>query len=165
MEVTDKMSKVSEKIRKCNKFFYQLAELLKDDYEIVYPFGKNGFSSDKYLVPKGTKDKISYYGKPVGSFRFSTHWNWRESLDKCTNERYIQCLNVDLPFAKKRDNATGRSKPIMAEQIAYYGIDCKYHAIYGEMINKKTHKWEWLEDDPEAVVNTVYILRDIVKEQ
>lgn len=159
------MSKVSEKIRKCNEFFYQLAELLKDDYEIVYPFEKNSFSSDKYLVPKGTKDQISYYGKPVGSFRFSTHWNWRESLDKCANERYIQCLNMDLPFAKKRKGEGQRSDPVMAEQIAYYGPDLKYHTVYGEMIDKKQHKWTWLEDTPEAVVNMVYILRNIVKEQ
>jgi hypothetical protein len=142
------MSKINEKIEKCNDFFYRLADLLNDDYEIVYPFGKTGPGSDKYLVPKGTKDLITYYGKPVGSFRFSTHWNWRESLDKCENERYIQCLNVDLPFAKRRNNKTGKSKPVMAEQVAYYGIDNKYHVVYGEMINKKTHKWEWLEGNP-----------------
>lgn len=139
------------KMRKCVEFFDELASLLSDRYEMVCPFDKTGYRSDKYLVPKGTAEEITYYGKPVRSFRVSTHWNWRENLEKCANEGYIQCFCPDLPWAKRRLEASGRSEPIHAATVAYYGDDGKYHVMFGEYWNRKTKTWGWNESDPNEV--------------
>lgn len=143
---------INEKIRACNDFLMSLAEELKDaGYEMYWAFDKKRKSSDKYLILKGTENEITYYGKPVNSFRFSTHWNWRAPLKKCDKENYIQCLNVDLPFAKKRKEEGGESDPIMAEQVAVVGEDGKYHAVFGEVFDRKAREWKWLETDPKEV--------------
>lgn len=143
---------INEKIRKCNSFFYRLAEVLKDNYTVFYPFAKNGKKgSDKYLLIKGTEDYVTYYEKPAMSFRCSTHWNWYEKMEKCNKEHYIQCLNVDLPFAKKRPQPGEASHKIAAEQVAFVGNDGKYHAVYGEIFDRKTRTWHWMETDPKDV--------------
>lgn len=143
---------ITEKIKACETFIKALAEELKDDYELVAAFEKDKRGSDKYLVPKGSAEEITYYGKPMHSFRCSTHWNWRAPLVKCNKENYIQCLNSDLPFAKKRNGEGEASDPIMAEQVAVIGVDGKYHAVYGEVFDRKARKWKWLEADPKEVV-------------
>jgi hypothetical protein len=145
---------ITEKIKACEAFIKALAEELKDDYELVAAFEKDKRGSDKYLVPKGSAEEITYYGKPMNSFRCSTHWNWRAPLIKCNKENYIQCLNTDLPFAKKRNAEGESSDPIMAEQVAVIGEDGKYHAIYGEVFDRKKREWKWLEADPKEIVAT-----------
>lgn len=145
------MADANKKMRACVEFFNELAALLSDRYEIVCPFDKTGYRSDKYLVPNGTADEITYYSKPLHSFRVSTHWNWRESLDKCDRENYIQCLCPDMLWAKKRDPETGRSEPIRAEAVAILSDDGKYHVIFGEYWNRKTKSWDWKESDPNEV--------------
>lgn len=142
---------INEKIRACEAFLLALAEELKDDYELVAAFENRKKGSDKYLVPKGTEEQITYYGKPNDSFRCSTHWNWRETLEKCNKENYIQCLNVNLPFAKKRKAEGEPSDPILAEQVAILGKDGKYHAVFGEIYDRKTREWQWLNADPKEV--------------
>ena len=142
---------IKEKIRACEDFMKALTEELGETYELVAAFEKDKRGSDKYLVPKGTTDQITYYGKPADSFRCSTHWNWRETLEKCNQENYIQCLNVDLPFAKKRKDECEASDPIMAEQVAVIGADGKYHAGFGEVFDRKKREWHWLEADPKDI--------------
>lgn len=63
------MADANKKMRACVEFFNELAALLSDRYEIVCPFDKTGYRSDKYLVPNGTADEITYYGKPLRDIR------------------------------------------------------------------------------------------------
>ena len=135
----------------CTKFFDELVSLLDGEYELVQSC--NGDFS-RYLVPVGTSDQISYYGKPNKSFRISDHWSWYSNLTKCENPNYIQCLNTDLPWVQPRkdDKAT---RPIRAYQVALIGPDGKYHSVYGETYNKNRHKWSWKNADPKDVAKMV----------
>lgn len=142
---------IKEKIDACYTFFKALGKELGDEYEVLASINKDTRFNSLYLCPKGTRDQVTYYGKPLNSFRVSTHWNWRASLEKCKNEKYIQCLNVDLPFARKRKAEGEASDPIIAEQVAVIGEDGKYHAIFGEVFDRKEREWKWIEADPKEV--------------
>lgn len=135
----------------CTKFFDELVELLEGRYELIQSC--NGDFS-RYLVPVGTSDQITYYGKPDKSFRISDHWSWYSNLNKCSNPNYIQCLNTDLPWVQSRrdDKAT---RPIKAYQVALIGSDGKYHSVYGETYNKNRHKWSWKNADPKEVAKMI----------
>ena len=127
----------------CMAFFEELSNELPN-YTVV---GSCNIDSTLYLVPNGTEDEITYSGKPAKSFRISDHWNWYANINKCANERYIQCLCVDLPYAKKREAPGKASKPIYACQVSVIGDDGKYHHIFGEKFDKKTKTWSWVETD------------------
>lgn len=139
---------IDEKKNACTKFFDLLSELLKEEYEVVASCNAD-FS--RYLVPKGTADQISYSGKPDKSFRISDHWNWFANLNKCENPNYIQCLSVDMPFAKRRPEEGKASKPILGTQVAVVGEDGKYHAVFGEKFDRKTKTWSWISTNAEDV--------------
>lgn len=130
-----------EKKEACLKFFYELVEELKDTHELV---GSCNADETLYLIPKGTIDQLTYTSKPENSYRFSDHWNWYANIRKCQNERYIQCLNTDLPWAKKRIAPGKPSKPIFGICVAKIGDDSKYHTIFGEVFNRKTKKWSFI---------------------
>lgn len=125
-----------------------------DTYEEV---GSCNADSTLYLVPDGTANQISYTSKPEKSFRVSDHWNWFANLKKCPYEKYIQCLSVDLPFAKKRPANGMASKPINAVQVSVIGKDGKYHAVYGEVFNRKTKTWGWIESNPLDVIASLEV--------
>ena len=131
-----------ENLSMCIDFFSKLADSLKETHEVVESCNAD---CTKYLIPKGTIGELTYYGKPANSFRVSDHWNWYANINKCANRRYIQCLNVDLPWAKKRKTEDGPSSPIWASQVAKLGSDGKYHCIFGEAFDKKTKTWKWIE--------------------
>ena len=140
-----------EKIDQCVAFFRELSDLLKDSYEIV-PSCNADIS--QYLIPKGSIDKLSYSSKPERSFRISDHWNWFANLKKNADPHYIQCYSVDAPRAKKRVNQTGASKPVDAIQVGYFDPDDhRYHAVFGEVFDRKTKTWEWLEADPQNLLD------------
>lgn len=134
-----KMSK-EEKMKKCIEYFYALAEELKNTHTLVKSCNVD---STMYLVPKGTEDQITYHSKPANSYRFSDHWNWYANVRKCANERYVQCLNVDMPWAKKRTAKGKPSRPIFGIAVAKIGDDSKYHHVFGERFNKKTKEWSF----------------------
>ena len=136
----------------CKNFFEHLAEILREDYEML---GSCNNDSSVYLVPKGTEEQVTYYGKPRKSFRFSDHWNWYSSLKKCDKEHYIQCLSMDMPRAKERPVPWKASKPIFGIQVCMIGEDGKYHHVFGEKYDRKTKKWSWVENDPLDVARLV----------
>lgn len=142
---------MKNKLEACQRFFYALAEELKDRYEVV---GSCNADCSAYLIPNGTIEDLSYYGKPDASFRISDHWNWYSNIKKCSNPRYIQCLSVDAPWARKRidDKAT---KPVKAIQVSLIFPDGKYHAVYGEVYDRETKTWSWLESVPSEVAAMV----------
>lgn len=142
----------SQMMNDCMKFFERLAEILKLEYEVI---GSCNQDVSMYLIPKGTEALITYYSKPDMSFRISDHWNWRANLKKCDNPRYIQCLNVDLPWAKSRPEEGKASKPIFGCQVAMIGDDGKYHHVYGERFDRKTKKWTWVENNPETIAESI----------
>ena len=77
-----------EKEQKCKDFFEELSEKLKDTHIVMKSCNKD---NSVYLVPKGTEKEVTYYGKPVYSFRISDHWNWKSNLKKNPNPGYVQC--------------------------------------------------------------------------
>ena len=83
----------------CRMFFDELADILRSDYEVVESCN-NDLSA--YLIPKGSRDDLTYYGKPKNSFRVSDHWSWYSTLEKCDVPDYIQCYSVDMPHPKPR---------------------------------------------------------------
>lgn len=143
------MKKNIEKRIACFEFFDKLSALLHDSYEVV---GSCNIDNSQYLVPNGTADEITYNSKPAASFRVSDHWNWYSNLKKCPNERYIQCLSVDAPWAKKRKAKGMASEPIYCSQVSFIGHDGKYHVVYGEKFDRKTKTWSWIETIPEEVI-------------
>lgn len=139
----------TEKYSACQEFFDQLVSLLEETHERLASCN-NDISA--YLIPKGTMEQVSYYGKPANSFRISDHWSWRANLNKCSKPNYIQCLSVDVPHAKPRIDTGKPSKPIFAIQVAYCGEDGKYHCVFGEKFDPKTKQWSWVDSKPEDVL-------------
>lgn len=141
-----------EKYEACKDYFDMLSEALSETHELMPSCNKD--LSD-YLVPKGTSWQVTYYTKPEMSFRISDHWNWRANLNKCTDEYYIQRLSVDMPHARKRNVPGMASKPRYGMQVAVFGSDHKYHAVFGEVYDRKTHMWSWRETSIADVVEMI----------
>lgn len=142
----------TEKYSACQAFFDELVSLLEETHRRMASCN-NDISA--YLVPNGTEEQVTYYGKPANSFRISDHWNWYSNLQKCSKPNYIQCLSVDVPRARMRLAEGKASKPIFAIQVCKIGDDGKYHCIYGERFNRKTRKWEWVESKPEEAIKNI----------
>lgn len=135
--------KNEQKKELCRRYFDALAEKLKATHEVVSSCNKD---ESMYLIPKGTISELSYYGKPVDSYRYSTHWNWYANTKKCNDPAYVQCNNADLPRAKHRSGEGLASKPVFAICIAYFGSDLQYHHIYGERFDFSEKRWVFEED-------------------
>lgn len=134
--------------KKCQEFFNALCDRFSETHEYL---GSCNQDISTYLIPKGTADQVSYSSKPYHSFRISDHWNWYSNIKKNPNSKYVQCLCVDLPYAKPRKYEGGPSKPIFAPQVAMIGKDGKYHCIFGSKFNKQTKTWEWIEANPSDI--------------
>ena len=141
-----------EKFEACRNFFERLAFALSGGYEVV---GSCNVDNSVYLVPCGRSDQITYYGKPDNSFRLSDHWNWYTSEKKCDKKNYIQCYSTDMPRPNSRPLPWKASKPKYGCQVAIYGKDHKYHCVYGEIFDRKTKQWNWIENDIDKVVRMV----------
>lgn len=141
-----------DKLDACKRFFADLSKELEETYTIV---GSCNQDNSVYLVPNGTEDQITYYGKPAKSFRISDHWNWYSNINKCSNPNYIQCLSVDAPYAFKRNDDGKATKPRMLCQVAVVGEDGKYHAVFGEVFDRKTKRWSWLSSNPKYIAQEV----------
>ena len=147
IEISDVKSVKSWMLEDCNAWFDQLAEGLKDTHVIVGSCNKD---SSRYLVPKGTENQITYYGKPANSFRVSDHWNWRSSLSRCKNEKYVQCYSQDMPWVSKRQGPGKSSKPMLGCAVMYYsGVDNQYHVVYGERFDREAKAWSFVTMDVE----------------
>lgn len=147
-----------EKLIKCGNFISSLAYMLGPKYEFL-PSCNQDIS--RYLVPAGTKDQITYYGKPDKSFRFSDHWNWYSSSKKCTDETMVRCRSLDMPWTRKREEPGKATKPRYGIQVCMF--DAKsgcYHHIYGEKFDRKTKTWTWVDN-----VNILELVSDILKEE
>ena len=140
--------------KRCRNFFDQLATLLKDRFTVVASCNKD---LSAYLVPKGTEDQITYYGKPAFSFRVSDHWNWYSNKSKCEDLSIVQCMSVDVEYPQRRDprNPDKATQPKHAIQVAFYGPDKKYHHVYGDKWNPQRHRYEWKTRTPEATAEYV----------
>lgn len=146
------MSNYDMKIFACEIFFEDLARILKDTYEVIKSCNQD---LSQYLIPNGTISDLSYYSKPERSFRISDHWNWYSNLRKCSDQHYIQCLSVDMPRADKRSEYGKATKPKYGIQVCILGGDGKYHAVYGEVYNCTTKRWDWLETDPADIAEMI----------
>ena len=140
--LTKFMGDSKEKRMACQKFFEELTEKMGDAYEVAPVLGND---ESRYLVPKGRSFLVSYYGKPRHSFRLGHKWNFFAPISKCEQENYIQCLCPDMPKARKRNFPGSRSEARYAWAVAALGSDNKYHVIYGEVYNRITNKWSWIE--------------------
>ena len=141
-----------EKIMKCEEFFSSLSAILNGTHEVIRSCNQD---LSQYLIPKGTIQDLSYYSKPAKSFRISDHWNWYSSLKKCSKPNYIQCLSVDIPRADKRSDYGRATKPKYGIQVSVIGGDGKYHAVYGEVYDRKTKTWSWLETEPADIAEMI----------
>jgi hypothetical protein len=139
------------KMALCIEFIETLATLLGESYEMIGSCNKD---ASKYLVPAGTTDQITYYGKPTLSFRVSDHWSWYSNLKKCAEPSYIQCYSIDAPVPKPRPigNPGQATKPVMGKQVCIQLADGMYHHVFGDKFDRKTHKWTWVENDPAEVL-------------
>lgn len=140
-----------EKAAACKEFFDRLAEALKEyGYTIVDSCNAD---STIYLVISGTEKDISYYGKPILSFRLSDHWNWYSNMSKCDKYWFVQCKNDDITWPTKR-TGYGATKPKYAWQVAIFGADKKYHCVFGEKFDRRTKKWSFVTPTVEEVIES-----------
>ncbi len=138
---------LKEKEKYCKEFFEKLAEKLKDTHVIVSSCNQD---ESKYLVPKGTEDQITYYGKPENSFRISDHWNWYSNVKKNKNVDYIQCYNVDLGVKAKKRKAPGlSSEPYFAWCVCIFNDGC-YHTMVGEFYSERFDEQVFLQMEDES---------------
>lgn len=153
----DPRSKRFESRVECMCFFDKLAELLKPHgYRIVESCNKSSVFPSMYLIPEGTESELSYYGKPILSFRLSEHWNWYSSLKKCEDPWRIQCFNRDIPWARKRKSPTSASEPLFGWQVAFYGPDKEYHHVFGSKFDRKTRTWSFERTKAEDIVKMLF---------
>lgn len=129
-----------EMVDACKEHFMLLTKNLEETHEIV---GSCNNDISMYLIPKGSIEQLSYNSKPQDSYRLSDHWNWYANLKRCSDEHYIQCYNVDMPWAKKRIADGKASKPVFGICVAYYGDDNKYHHVFGEKFDRKQRTWSF----------------------
>ena len=140
----------------CKAFFMDLCDILeKNGYQHSIANNRNSFKFSAYLFPAGAKDEITYYGKPLNSFRFSNYWNWYAPLSRCKNKWVIQCFTKDMPRTKKRESDEKGSKAIIGNAVCVMGGDEEYHVVYGEVFDRKTKTWKWLETDPADIAEMV----------
>ena len=133
-----------EQMAKCSDFMNRLADILKGKYELIGSCNKD---MSQYLIPVGTRNQVTYYGKPELSFRVSDHWNWYSHKNKCRDLNYIQCNSLDVPEAYRRQNEFATDS-IKACQVAIQGTDGNYHHVYGEKYDRENRIWEWVETNP-----------------
>lgn len=145
------MDRKNEKFKreKCNEFFDKLAKLLGSSHEVV---GSCNVDFSRYLVPIGTADQVTYYGKPEKSFRVSDHWNWFSNIKKCSDPTYVQCRSLDIPWVRKRETPGMATKPRFGIQVCIQLDDGCYHHVYGEKFDRKTKTWSWVESTPEEII-------------
>lgn len=136
----------------CMGYFGDLAQRLKESHELVTSINKDG---TLYLIPRGTITDISYYGKPIGSFRVSDHWNWWASYRKCVDFHHVQCFSKDLHRPFRRNGVGLSSTPVMACCVGYYGPDRLYHIVCGEVWDQKTRKSTFIMRDINEVLSEV----------
>lgn len=120
--------KVGRQMRSLESLYGELKDYLINEKNYVVISSCNADKTE-YLVPKGTENEISYYGKPEKSFRFSDHWNWYANLKKCSNPDYVQCYNESLPCRNGRINEKA-TFPYYAGAIAVF-TDGSYKTIAG----------------------------------
>lgn len=138
MKITNETKE--QMMNRCIAYFNNLIEKLKDTHTLVKSCNDD---CTMYLVPKGTEDQITYYSKPNDSYRFSDHWNWYANTQKCPDEHYVQCLNDDLPWPRRR-TSNKATRPIWGIQVAYFdGKDEQYHHVYGQKFDKQTKEWSF----------------------
>lgn len=137
----------------CIQFFNEVAALLDDIYEVVP--GRSKQWKSFCLVPKGTANQVTYYGKPVNSLRVAMNWNWRAGLDRCSIPNHIQCVTPDLPYVKPRpkEHPEWSSPPIFGNMVALFDTDHKYHCIFGEKYDKASKIWLWIQNTPKEVAD------------
>ena len=133
-------------------FFKQLGDALAESHEMI---GSCNHDSSVYLIPKGQEDELTYYGKPIGSFRVSDHWNWFSTLEKCSKPAYVQCCSVDMPRARQRPEEGVPSEPMYGSQVAVFGKDRRYHCVFGEKYDRRTRTWSWVEGDLQEAIETI----------
>lgn len=133
-----------ERKESCEKYFSFLCNKLKDTHVLVASCNKD---ASRYLVPKGTEDRISWYGKPRDSYRISDHWNWKTNLKNCSNEHYVQCFNKDIWIVNQRIEAGKASKAVNTWCVAYYDDDDAYHTVHGSCYHGRKEGWTWKEGD------------------
>lgn len=145
------------KYDRCKAFFIELTDILRknENYQLQISNNRNSIKCSSYLVPHDTRHQITYYSKPKNSFRFAGYWNWYVPHEKCYDEHYIQCYTKDMPKAKKRDGVGLGSKPVLGTAVCITGTDGLYHVVYGEIFNRKTKTWHWLETDPADIAEMV----------
>ena len=139
------------KLDLCNKFIEKLAGLLGDKYEMVASCNKD---ASRYLVPVGTRDQITWYGKPANSFRVSDHWSWFTNTKNCSIRNYIQCYSRDMPVPKPRphNDPDGATKAVRGTAVAVQATDGTYRCVYGDKYDRVRHRWSWVESDPLEVI-------------
>lgn len=135
-----------EKMAACAEFVNKVAEVLGESYELV---GSCNRDASLYLIPKGTIDQLSYYGKPDRSLRFSDHWNWLSNLKKCKDPNMVQCRSLDMPWCRRREEPGKATKPRFGVQVCLYDDSTKcYHHVFGDKFDRKAKTWTWIESDP-----------------
>lgn len=152
------MKTEKEKKELCLKFFAELAKGLKDKYEVISSCNRD---ETKYLIPIGSISDLSYYGKPMWSFRVSDYWNWYSNLKKCSDPNMVQCETDNLPPAEKRCG-TAATTPIHGWMVALYKNDRKYHVVYGdeleyddEYYDEPVWEWVWNISDPNDIIELI----------
>lgn len=148
------------KFDSCKIFFDRLAELLQGKYEIVGSCNKD---RSAYLIPVGTNNQISYYGKPDVSFRISDHWTWYSNLKKCEKPDEVQCYSdgTPPPMPRNRRNPQMAVEPHKACQVALYSQkDRMYHVVCGEIWNPEKEQYGWIFISPETVVDQLIMKKD-----
>lgn len=139
----------NQKREACKEFFKALAEELKGSYELVWSCNHD---DSMYLIPVGTINELSYYGKPKMSFRMSDHWNWLSSTRKCKDRYHVQCNSADMPRAlyRRHDDNTA-TRPRFGWQVAMYDNDGMYYAVFGEKYDRWNKEWDWITADPHEI--------------
>ena len=150
----DKKGFAEKRMGQCEKFFDELAEMLQKYYTVMPSSNKD---NSRYLVPNGTENKVTYYGKPLMSFRVSNHWNWYTNRKNCNKEDYVQCNSLDMPEALEREAPGKATKPIYGFQVCIMLDDGKYHLVYGNKFNRTTNTWKWVENRPEEIIRRYHL--------
>lgn len=143
----------------CDEYFAKLCEeLSKYGYELLGPQMKDPrswYHWSRCLVPEGTADQVTYHSKPAYSFRIAEEWSWYANTKRCSDPDYIQCESVFALQPRPRKGEGLPSVPIHAVQVCMARPDGRYYCVCGEVYDKRTRTWSWIERPIESVIDDV----------
>lgn len=142
----------AEQKNQCHAFWSELVEKMAEKGYVLQKSDTG--TTAEYLFREGDEKYLSWLNKPKRSFRIADFWSWYANTDKCiAPPNYVQCLNVDFGWVKKRPDPIWGTHPKKGWAVAYTEDGYHYNTIFGRKFDGWSRKWEFITPSVDEVLN------------